>query len=62
MVEAEMGQGDHDQFDVLARLGADLPGAVMIVPETGIGPDRDVRWENLHGFRVPVPEGIVKFS
>ncbi len=62
LVETEMGQGDHDQFDVLARLGADLPGAVVIVPETGVEAGRPVRWENLHGFRVPVPEGRVKFS
>jgi serine/threonine-protein kinase HipA len=62
MVEAEMGQGDHDQFDVLSRLGADLPGAVLIVPDTGIGLERDVQWGNLHGFKVPVTEGIVRFS
>ena len=62
MVEAEMGQGDHDQFDVLSRLGTDLPGAVLIVPETGIGPESGLRWENLYGFKVPVTEGIVKFS
>lgn len=62
LVETEMGQGDHDQFDVLARLGADLPGAVIVVPEAGQEPGRDVRWESLHGFNVPVPEGRVKFS
>jgi serine/threonine-protein kinase HipA len=61
LVEIEMGQGDHDQFDVLTRLGADLPGAVIVVPEAGREPDA-IRWETLHGFRVPVPEGRVKFS
>ncbi|MDZ4052424.1 MAG: HipA N-terminal domain-containing protein, partial [Phenylobacterium sp.] len=39
LVEREMGPGDHDYFDVLARLGADLAGAVVIVPETGMGAD-----------------------
>ncbi len=34
LVLTEMGPGDHDQFDVLTRLGADLPGAVLITPET----------------------------
>src|SRR5258708_7959713 len=29
-----MGPGDHDEFDVLTRLGGDLPGAVIITPET----------------------------
>jgi len=51
MVEAEMGQGDHDQFDVLSRLGADLPGAVLIVPENNTGPEGGVQWENLYGFK-----------
>ena len=66
LLETEMGQGDHDQFDVLARLGADLPGAVVIVPEAGPATDDKadggIRWEKLHGFKVPVPEGMVKFS
>nr|WP_246777762.1 hypothetical protein [Rhizobium sp. BG4] len=26
----EMGPGDHDQFDLLTRLRADLPGAMLI--------------------------------
>jgi len=62
LVEAEMGQGNHDQFDVLARLGADLPGAVVIVPDNGTDLEGSVRWENLHGFKIPVTGGIVKFS
>ncbi len=62
LVETEMGQGDHDQFDMLARLGGDLPGAVIVVPEAGLEADRTVRWEKRHGFQVPVPEGRVKFS
>lgn len=62
LVETEMGQGAHDQYDVLARLGADLPGAVIVVPEAGREPDHAVRWETLYGFTVPVPEGRVKFS
>jgi serine/threonine-protein kinase HipA len=63
LVIAEMGAGKHDDFDVLARLGADLPGAVMIVPETDLpvsaGP---LKLADMHGFRVPVPQGVVKFS
>ncbi len=30
LVLTEMGPGDHDEFDVLTRLGADLPGAVLV--------------------------------
>lgn len=63
LVVQEMGAGDHDQFDLLTRLGADLPGAVVVVPETDV-PDAagPYRWDRVHGFRAPVPEGIVKFS
>jgi serine/threonine-protein kinase HipA len=63
LVMTEMGPGDHDQFDLLTRLGADLPGAVVIAPETDIprsaGP---FRLEHVHGLEVPRPEGVVKFS
>lgn len=63
LVMAEMGPGDHDQFDLLTRLGGDLPGAVLVVPETGppasAGP---LKLERLHGFETPLPEGLVKFS
>ena len=63
LVLTEMGPGDHDQFDVLTRLGADLPGAVLITPETEIprsaGP---LRLEKVKGFRAARPEGVVKFS
>ncbi|MDT9600857.1 type II toxin-antitoxin system HipA family toxin [Sphingosinicella rhizophila] len=63
LVLAEMGPGNHDQFDLLTRLGADLPGAVLITPETdtpsSAGP---LQLERIHGFEVPRPEGIVKFS
>ncbi|MFN7093086.1 MAG: HipA N-terminal domain-containing protein, partial [Allorhizobium sp.] len=63
LVMTEMGPGDHDEFDVLTRLGADLPGAVFIVPETDIpasaGP---LDLGKVHGFKAPLPEGAVKFS
>lgn len=63
MVLSEMGPGDHDQFDVLTRLGADLPGAVLVTPETAIpasaGPAEMV---NTRGFQAPLPSGLVKFS
>ncbi|MDP1643864.1 MAG: type II toxin-antitoxin system HipA family toxin [Phenylobacterium sp.] len=63
LVEREMGPGDHDYFDVLARLGADLAGAVVIVPETGMGADLGaIGWGEVAGVRAPVPEGVVKFS
>ena len=61
LVETEMSHGDHDDFDVLARLGGDLPGAVCVLPESGI-PDTGFTWENLDGFKVPLPSGLVKFS
>ena len=63
LVLQEMGPGDHDQFDLLTRLGADLPGAVLIAPETqtpaSAGP---LKLERVGGFDAPRPEGTVKFS
>lgn len=63
MVLGEMGPGDHDQFDVLTRLGADLPGAVLVTPETefpaSAGPAEMV---DTRGFQAPLPSGLVKFS
>lgn len=61
LVEREMGPGDHDYFDVLARLGADLPGAVIVTPETG--PEAmTVDWSEASGAPAPLAEGVVKFS
>ena len=63
LVLAEMGAGDHDQFDVLVRLGADLPGAVLILPETAVpasaGPV--IPTPAASGLAAQ-PEGLVKFS
>jgi serine/threonine-protein kinase HipA len=63
LVMVEMGPGDHDQFDLLTRLGGDLPGAVLIAPETdtpsSAGP---LHLERVHGLKLPRPEGVVKFS
>lgn len=63
LVLTEMGPGDHDQFDVLTRLGADLPGAVIITPETetpkSAGP---LHLGDVKGFQATRPEGVVKFS
>lgn len=63
LVLAEMGPGDHDQFDVLMRLGADLPGAVLIEPETAVpasaGP---LDLGAVKGFKAAEPRGLVKFS
>lgn len=63
LVLSEMGPGDHDQFDVLTRLGADLPGAVLIVPETDVpasaGP---LGLGEIGGFKAAEPLGLVKFS
>ncbi len=63
LVLSEMGPGDHDQFDVLTRLGADLPGAVFITPETA--PPRSagpLHLEKVKGFEAVRPDGVVKFS
>jgi serine/threonine-protein kinase HipA len=35
LIQKEFGVGAFDSFDVLRRLGHDLPGAVLAVPETG---------------------------
>ena len=63
LVVSEMGPGDHDDFDVLTRLGADLPGAVLVAPETepsaSAGP---LELRRVEGFRAAVPKGVVKFS
>lgn len=63
LVMQEMGPGDHDQFDLLTRLGADLPGAVLVTPETGAprsaGP---LTIEPVEGLDATLPEGLVKFS
>ena len=63
LVLAEMGPGDHDQFDVITRLGGNLPGAVIVGPETkdleSAGP---LRLERVHGLTTAEPRGTVKFS
>lgn len=64
LVDAEMGPGDHDAFDVLLRLGANLPGAVVAIPDNPEAPASagPIRWEDVAGFRAPLPQGVVKFS
>ena len=64
LVLTEMGPGDHDSFDLITRLGADLPGAVMVIPDSGEAPASagPLNWERLAGFKAPVPKGVVKFS
>jgi serine/threonine-protein kinase HipA len=58
-----MGPGDHDQFDVVTRLGGDLPGAVIISPETDdLGSAGPLRLEKVRGLTTPEPKGMVKFS
>lgn len=63
LVLTEMGPGDHDQFDVITRLGGDLPGAVIVSPETedleSAGP---LRLERTRGLSTAEPRGLVKFS
>lgn len=63
LVLTEMGPGDHDEFDVLTRLGADLPGAVMITPETAVPPSAGpLDLVDVNGLRIAAPKGLVKFS
>jgi serine/threonine-protein kinase HipA len=64
LVLTEMGPGDHDSFDLITRLGADLPGAVLVIPDGGAAPASagPLHWERLAGFRAPLPQGVVKFS
>ncbi|WP_017671808.1 type II toxin-antitoxin system HipA family toxin [Blastomonas sp. AAP53] len=63
LVLTEMGPGNHDEFDVLTRLGADLPGAVLIIPETDTPPSvGPLDLMDVAGFEAAVPGGMVKFS
>lgn len=64
LVDAEMGPGEHDNFDVLVRLGADLPGGVLVIPDNPDAPPTvgPIRWEHVAGFNAPLPQGTVKFS
>lgn len=63
LVLTEMGPGDHDQFDVLARLGADLPGAIMVTPETELSTSAGpIDLTSVKGFKAVQPKGLVKFS
>ena len=63
LVLTEMGPGDHDPFDVVTRLGGDLPGAVIVNPETddlqSAGP---LRLEKVRGLTAVEPRGMIKFS
>lgn len=40
LVRSEFGAGAFDIFDVLRRLGEDLPGAVVALQKTGAPPPR----------------------
>ncbi len=64
LVINEMGPGDHDPFDLITRLGADLPGAILVTPDNAEAPASagPLRWDQVAGFRAPVPDGQVKFS
>lgn len=64
LVNAEMGPGDHDAFDLILRLGADLPGAVLVIPDNAEAPESagPIRWARVAGFNAPMPQGVVKFS
>ena len=63
LVLTEMGPGDHDQFDVLTRLGGDLPGAVIVSPETDdLKSAGALRLARVRGLATAEPQGIVKFS
>lgn len=63
LVMAEMGPGNHDQFDLLTRLGADLPGAVIVNPETPVSSSAGpLELGKVRGLPAALPRGAVKFS
>ena len=63
LVMAEMGPGNHDQFDLLTRLGGDLPGAILVTPETApLAAAGPLLVEQVDGLDVAQPQGLVKFS
>jgi len=64
LVDSEFGTGNFDDFDVLARLGGDLPGAVVAKTEA-----MDIKGAYRHGWtpeyhfqKDKVQTGRVKFS
>ena len=61
IVEREMGAGRHEDFEILARLGLDLPGAVVVCDEGVSRVERlDLgRTDSEHGGAA---EALVKFS
>lgn len=62
LVETEFGTGAFDDFDVLARLGEDLPGAVVARLEAGQAGGPQAAAKRGTGAKTPVPPGGVKFS
>jgi len=62
LVETEFGTGAFDDFDVLARLGDDLPGAVVARLEAGQAGGPQAAAKRGTGAKMPVPPGGVKFS
>lgn len=61
LVEAEFGTGAFDDFDVLARLGEDLPGAIVARLEAGQA-GAGAMPEQARARKAAVPAGSVKFS
>lgn len=65
LVDREFGTGNFDDFDVLARLGGDLPGAVVAKTEAVVAENDDHGDHHRHdhrGGKEAVPPGRIKFS
>lgn len=62
LVETEFGTGAFDDFDVLARLGEDLPGAVVARLEAGQAGGPQAAAKREAGKKKTPPPGGVKFS
>jgi serine/threonine-protein kinase HipA len=60
LVEKEFGAGAFDNFDVLARLGEDLPGAVVARLEAGSAPPVS-RSDTIESTR-SAPDPSIRFS
>jgi len=62
LVLTQMQTGEHDEFEILTRLGADLPGAVQVVPDHSPFPARRRAAPARHAVDAAARGMKIKFS